>query len=121
MNAGNGAGALPMTSPLVEAELERLISDAAPEMPASFQGLLEYLIRQARAGVIPNDRAIARDVFRRGDDYDPDADPIVRIQINRLRRRLEDHYQASPSPTTIVIEKGAVSLSAWRASATTPG
>jgi hypothetical protein len=111
MSSQNG-GPLPMSSPLVKAELDRLASVVAPAMPDSLSGLLEYLIRRACDGVITDDRMIARDVFRRGDDFDTETDPIVRIQINRLRRRLEAHYEEVPSPIGLLIDKGASSLSA---------
>jgi hypothetical protein len=110
MSSQDGGDLLLMTSPLVKAELGRLASNVAPGMPDSLSALLEYLIRQAGDGVIPDDRMIARDVFRRG--ADTETDPIVRIQINRLHRRLEAHYEEVPSPVRLVIEKGAFSLSA---------
>jgi hypothetical protein len=112
VNTDDGRCTLPMTSPRVKAELARLVVDAVPETPASLRGLLEYLIPQARQGVAPDDLAIARDVFGRADGFDPEVDPIVRIQINRLRRKLQDHYESRPSATRIVIEREAVHLSA---------
>lgn len=112
MHTDDGGGTLPMTSPRVKAELARLVVEAVPSTSGSLKELLEYLILQARQGITLDEREIARDVFGRADGFDPQADPIVTIQINRLRRRLEDHYETRPSSTTIFIGKGTVSLSA---------
>jgi serine/threonine-protein kinase len=47
-------------------------------------------------------------VFRRGDDFDPAADPIVRVQARRLRHKLEAHYRSSGfHAVTIALRKGA--------------
>jgi hypothetical protein len=35
---------------------------------------------------------IGREVFDRGDDYDPRLDPIVRVEARRLRSRLSEYY-----------------------------
>jgi hypothetical protein len=59
MSSQDGGDLLLMTSSLVKAELERLASNAPPGMPDSLSALLEYLIRQAGDGVIPDDRMIA--------------------------------------------------------------
>src|SRR3989442_9205547 len=37
--------------------------------------------------------AIAVGVFRRSREFDPGADPIVRVQARRLRSKLERYYQ----------------------------
>lgn len=112
MTTENGDSLLPMTSPLVKAELVRLNSEAAPEMPGSLRKLLKYLVRKADEGAMLDDRMIAKEVFGRGEDFDTAADPIVRIQLGRLRRRLEDYYLSSSQPVRIFIEKGSQTLSA---------
>src|SRR5262249_47259962 len=47
--------------------------------------------------------------FRRDPDYDPKKDPIVRVEIHRLRRRLVDYYsrEGSNDPWRIDLPKGA--------------
>ena len=39
---------------------------------------------------------IGREVFDRGEDYDPRLDPIVRVEARRLRKKLDEYYSASP-------------------------
>ncbi len=42
-------------------------------------------------------------VYDRRDDYDPRADPIVRVEASRLRARLREHYEVTP-PTEVKID-----------------
>src|SRR5271167_3402290 len=35
---------------------------------------------------------LGRDVFDRGQDYDPRVDSIVRVEANRLRKKLREYY-----------------------------
>ena len=56
--------------------------------------VLEYLIKESLAGrgeAIKN-YSIGLDVFGRDKDFNPELDPIVRIQIGRLRRALDKYY-----------------------------
>src|SRR5579872_957438 len=48
--------------------------------------------------------AIAVGVFRRGREFDPGADPIVRVQARRLRSKLERYYQTEGRQELIRIE-----------------
>ena len=52
---------------------------------------------------------IATEVFGRDDSFDPQGDPIVRIEAGRLRRRLEHYYGTvgRTDPIRIDIPKGA--------------
>jgi TolB-like protein len=48
--------------------------------------------------------AIAVGVFKRGREFDPGADPIVRVQARRLRSKLERYYQLEGRDELIRIE-----------------
>jgi hypothetical protein len=72
---------------------------ASPDFDASrrCRQLLAFLVEAALAGR-GNDltqSAIATRVFGRRGDFDPLADPIVRIQAGCLRRSLERYYRLS--------------------------
>jgi len=46
--------------------------------------------------------------FLQPPNFDPAADPIVRVQARRLRHKLEEHYRSTPTrPVTIGLRKGA--------------
>ena len=78
----------------VLAELDRVL--AWPEMARSPQlgRFLEYIVRRTLDGEDQTIKAysIAVDVFGRPADFDPQADPIVRVQARRLRSLLEQYY-----------------------------
>lgn len=46
---------------------------------------------------------IGREVFDRGDEYDPRLDPIVRVEARRLRKKLDEYYAATP-PNSLRID-----------------
>jgi len=48
--------------------------------------------------------AIGVGVFRRGREFDPATDPIVRVQARRLRAKLEHYYQGEGREEAIQIE-----------------
>ena len=80
---------------LVEEEVERLAASDALRRAPGHQRLLHYLVAKRLAGdeAALRETAIALDVFRRDPaTYDPQVDPIVRVNIGRLRERLEAHY-----------------------------
>ena len=82
-------------SEAIQTALERLL--AWPEIMRSPQlgRFLAYIVQRTLEG---NEQAIkaysiAVDVFGRPVDFDPQADPIVRVQARRLRSLLEDYYR----------------------------
>jgi len=56
--------------------------------------LLEYLVKETLAGRTEQliGYTIGLEVFNRDKDFNPELDPIVRIQAGRLRRALEKYY-----------------------------
>ena len=81
----------------VRAHLQRVL--ASPEFDASGRNrrFLAHVVEEALAGRSARIKAyiIATEVFGRGMDFDPQADPIVRIEAGRLRRSLERYYLRS--------------------------
>ncbi len=47
---------------------------------------------------------LGRDVFNRGEDYDPRADAIVRVEAQRLRRKLREYYESHASADLVLID-----------------
>lgn len=74
---------------------------------------LSYVVNEALDG--RSDRlkgyTIGLEVFDRPDDFDPQADTIVRVQAGQLRRRLDVYYSddGKSDPVRIVIPKGQYS------------
>nr|WP_295888363.1 hypothetical protein [uncultured Devosia sp.] len=92
-------------SEAVQTALERLL--AWPEIARSPQlgRFLAYIVQRTLEG---NEQAIkaysiAVDVFGRPADFDPQADPIVRVQARRLRALLDDYYGGPGSGDAVQI------------------
>ncbi len=76
------------------AELDAVLRSALFVRSPTLAHLLSYLCEKAFAG--EGDRikeySIAVEVFGRPETFDQDADSIVRVQANRLRKRLAEFY-----------------------------
>lgn len=76
------------------AELKSVLS--APEFMRApkLAHLLMYLCEKLFAGEASQikEYSIGVEVFRRGSSFDQDSDSIVRVEANRLRRRLAEYY-----------------------------
>lgn len=89
----------------VLAALDRLT--AWPEMARSPQltRFLDYIVNRRLDGDTQSIKAysIAVDVFGRPADFDPQSDPIVRVQARRLRALLDQYYRGPGADETLQI------------------
>ena len=98
------------TSAEIRAELDRVL--ASPQFEASERNrrFLVYVIEETFAGRAGRIKAynIATDVFGRDANFDPQLDPVVRMEARRLRRSLERFYltEGKSSPLRIAMPKG---------------
>ncbi len=92
------------------ASLEQML--AWPEISRSPQlvKFLDYIVRRTLAGDEQSIKAysIAVDVLGRSADFDPQADPIVRVQARRLRGLIDEYYRGpgSGDPVRIALPVG---------------
>lgn len=81
---------------------------AWPEIARSPQlgRFLDYIVRRTLDGEEQAIKAysIAVDVFGRAPDFDPQADPIVRVQARRLRSLLQEYYREAGAGEPVRIE-----------------
>ncbi|MBP2444537.1 hypothetical protein [Rhizobium leguminosarum] len=77
-------------------ELERLLQDGRFHAAKRNRAFLRYICEEQFAGRSNRLKAycIAVDVFGRPADFNSSADPIVRIEANRLRSALDNYYRA---------------------------
>jgi tetratricopeptide (TPR) repeat protein/TolB-like protein len=87
------------------AALERLLGWSEIARSPQLARFLDYIVRRKLDGDEQTIKAysIAVDVFGRGTDFDPQADPIVRVQARRLRGLLDDYYRGPGSEETTQI------------------
>lgn len=75
-------------------ELQVVLQSRAFRQAPKLASLLSYLCEKRFAGEAGQikEYSIGVDVFRRGPGFDQESDSIVRVEINRLRKRLADYY-----------------------------
>ena len=94
----------------VRSQLHRILGSATFDTSERNRKFLEYVVEEALAGRAGRVKAynIATTVFGRNSDFDPQNDPVVRIEARRLRRSLEYYYLTGgkDDDLTISIPKG---------------
>ena len=100
-----------MNAASVREALERILASPGFDASARNRRLLEYLVEETLAGRADRLKGltIAIDVFGRdAATFDPQPDPVVRIEAAKLRRRLERYYLTAgqEDPIRIDIPKG---------------
>jgi len=95
---------------LVEAALEQLVSWPGLSRSPQLAKFLNYIVRAKLRGDEASIKAysIAVDVFGRPPSFDPQTDPIVRVQARRLRAALDEFYagEGAESPVRISLPVG---------------
>jgi TolB-like protein/Tfp pilus assembly protein PilF len=95
----------------IQAHLERIIASGAFDASRRNRAFLRFVVEETLAG--RGDRikayAIGTSVLQRDESFNPQADPIVRIEAARLRRSLERYYliAGQNDPIRIDIPKGS--------------
>ena len=76
------------------AELQAVLGSAVFTRSPALSHLLSYLCEKTFAGETDQikEYSVAVDVFDRPESFDQDTDSIVRVQANRLRKRLSEYY-----------------------------
>src|SRR4051794_14968469 len=93
----------------VRASLARLLASPAFQASPRRRKFLDYIVEQILAGAASRLKAfdIAVAVLGRDGSFDPQSDPIVRLEARRLRRDLEHYYltDGGSDPVRITIPK----------------
>jgi TolB-like protein len=95
----------------VRAHLDTLLHNEALAISDRNRRFLAYIVEETLAGRGDRIKAynVALTAFDRTDDFDPQTDPIVRIEASRLRRALEHYYLTAgkTDPLRIEVPKGS--------------
>jgi serine/threonine-protein kinase len=90
----------------VQAELERVLASKTFNKSPRLSRFLKFTVEQTIQG--NKDRMkeylLGVDVFDRGRSYDPQTDPIVRVQAGRLRTKLQQYYESEGAQSPLVFE-----------------
>jgi adenylate cyclase len=113
MSAGKGSGlsnSEEIPADLIQAQLERIAASGAFDASPRNCAFLRFIVEETLAGRGDRIKAytIGTNVLQRDAGFDPQADPIVRIEASRLRRSLERYYliAGKNDPIRIDIPKG---------------
>ena len=105
MGAGdsNLSGAVPAD---LEEALQLICGSPGFRRSVRLQRFLRHVVeRFTSAPDVPlTEREIARAVFDRRADFDPQIDPIVRVEAGRLRLRLTEYFAGPGQNDTVIIE-----------------
>lgn len=94
----------------VRAELARVLASPVMQQSAQLRRFLDFVVGEMLAGRATGLKAytIGTMALGRKEDFDPQVDPIVRVEARRLRMALEEHY-AGPGrgdPLRITLPRG---------------
>ena len=93
------------------AELQAVLHSHLFARSPTLTHLLSYLCEKTFAGESAQikEYSVGLDVFDRRDSFDQDTDSIVRVQANRLRKRLAEYYasEGATHPVHITIPIGS--------------
>ncbi|MBK3801142.1 hypothetical protein GAY33_18250 [Azospirillum brasilense] len=99
------------TTDEVRAELAAILSSTAFESSQRRRDFLRFIVEETLAGHADTLKGftIAVGVFGRDDSFDPQTDPVVRLEAGRLRRDLDSYYVAAGrnNAVRISIPKGS--------------
>ncbi len=86
-------------------QLNRIVSSQTFNGSNRHKRFLSYVVEKALRGDETKLKGytLGLEVFDRGDDFDPQTDPVVRIEAGRLRRSLERYYLTEGKDDSIVI------------------
>ena len=91
---------------LVRSQLGRILRSSAFASAPSLSRFLDYLVERTLKGDQPplNEYTLGLEVFDRGESFDPRVDNIVRVQVRRLRSKLEKYYAFEGQVDRLVID-----------------
>jgi serine/threonine-protein kinase len=109
-NEGNGAEFDRSRDAQVREQLDRILASPGFQGASRRARLLRYLVEEVLEGRGDSlkELVIATSVFERTPDYDPQIDSLVRVEMGRLRSRLQEYYgqAGAAEPVRIEIPKG---------------
>src|SRR6266403_4401006 len=90
----------------VREQLDRILRSGSFRNAPALQRLLQYVTSKSAEGQVTHlkEYTIGIDVFGRGDGYDPKIDPVVRVEMHRIRQKLKEYYQKECANDPIFVE-----------------
>ncbi len=91
----DGGGANAPSAHAVRSQLQNIVASEEFAKSERLCRFMQYTVELALSGKAKqlNQYAVGRDVFDRGESYDPRVDSIVRVEACRLRAKLRRYYE----------------------------
>ncbi len=95
----------PISHTDIRAQLERTLGSPDFRVPDRDRTFLRYVVEEALAGRGDRIKAysIAIEAFGRDASFDPQSDPVVRIEAGHVRRALERYYLTAGASDPVLI------------------
>jgi len=96
----------PASSALIRDQVDRILKSPEFSRAPALQALLQYVVDRTLAGDLEalKERAVGIGALHRTPDFDPVADPVVRVQARALRAKLERYYRTCGQNDPVLIE-----------------
>ena len=95
-------------------QIDRIMKSHSLRGSESLSRLLQYCAKQSleHPDELLKEYQIAREVYGRSTDFDPQSDSCVRVQAKRLRLKLAEYYanEGAQDPVVVTIPKGSYHL-----------
>jgi serine/threonine-protein kinase len=90
----------------VRAQLDRILQSETFKNSERLQHFLKFAVECVLDGATDQlkESALGRVVFDRGSEFDPRSDSIVRVEAQRLRRRLQEYHEIEGRNDPVAIE-----------------
>jgi TolB-like protein len=90
----------------IRRQVDRILQSKAFDASERNRSFLQYVVDETLEGraVYIKGYTVACTVFRRDADFDPQLDPVVRIEASRLRRSLERYYLTAGKADLVMVE-----------------
>ena len=90
----------------ISAQLDRILASPGFANADRASRFLRFVVERTIAGEGDQlkEYVIGREVFDRGDDYDPRIDSIVRVEAGRLRSKIDEYYSGPGRGDGVIIQ-----------------
>jgi len=90
----------------IREQLERILESPGFRNSRRYPNLLRHVVERTLQGQTSDlkERTLGIDVFGRSPDYDPAADPVVRVSAGEIRKRIAQYYHESGHDAEIRID-----------------
>jgi tetratricopeptide (TPR) repeat protein len=90
----------------IRRQVDKIFASSAPIISPRLQELLTYIVEESLAGRAGRIKGltIAKAIYSVDENFDSEANSIVRVEAGRLRRRLAEYYMTAGTDDPIIVD-----------------